>query len=187
MGQAKQRGTYEERVKMANKGLRLAEDTTISNTNNGVDNETSYDILVRMYQDVGLDELECGTLRLPVSANKLKEARNQLSHYTKAQLSNQLATAMKECNCDGIEILKHPEYKHLGAIMVAYLTHYQSWNMLELVMGDNPIPVLVDYYNNAPHRGPGRYEFVLRGSAGDWSNDFNEFEKTRIRFHPTKY
>ena len=29
MGQANRRGTYEERVKMANKGLRLAEDTTM--------------------------------------------------------------------------------------------------------------------------------------------------------------
>ena len=163
MGQAKNRGTYEERVKKAESKL------------------PNYDILLRMYRKYDDPEQLCGTMRVKVSGAEVKRVISDGSIFAKNQLSQALAQAIKKHDLKGDDIIKDPELINIGAMLIAYLSRFDTWRLLQQV--GNGGNVLVDY-NHESIKGPDGFNFTLRGNQGS-SEDYDRFESDRVCFWPT--
>ncbi len=160
MGQAKRRGTLEQRVKQAESKL------------------PNYDILLRMYRKYNDPEQLCGTMRAKVSGAEVKRAISEGSLFAKHQLSQALAQAIRKHDLKGDDIIKDPELINIGALFIAYLSRFDGWMLF-----GNGGNVLVDY-NHESIRGPGQFNFTLRGNQGS-SEDYDRFESDRVCFWPT--
>tara|TARA_R110000868_G_scaffold123968_4_gene327952 strand:+ start:127 stop:660 length:534 start_codon:yes stop_codon:yes gene_type:complete len=151
---------------------------------NLAENKTNFDILLRLYPDVGLDEAECGTIRIRLSKGDIKSAKAATAHCSKDDLSQALAFVCKECDYDGDKILKSEYNNKFGAMLAAYISTYNSFQMMG--MFDGTISFMMDHYGKAPHRGLNRFEFVLRYAISG-NNDFDAFESTRAAMCSPKY
>jgi len=160
MGQAKKRGTREDRVKQAQSDL------------------GDYDILLRMYRRYDDPEPLCGTLRTRPSGAEVKRAIDQGSRFAKHELSQTLAESFAKHDLNGEDLLKDPEMANLSAILIAYLSRFAGWPLFR--NGGN---LLVDY-NHESIKGPRHFNFTLRGNQGS-SDDYDLFESDRVCFWPT--
>ena len=161
MGQAKRRGTYQERVKQAQSKL------------------PNYDILLRMYRKYNDPEQLCGTMRVKVSGASARTAISEGRLLAKHQLSQALASIIRKHDLRGADIIKDSELAELvGPMLIAYLSRFNSWMLVK--NGGN---VLVDY-NHESIRGPDQFNFTLRGNIGS-SEEYDRFESDRVRFWPT--
>ena len=166
MGQAKNRGTYAERVKQAQS------------------KSVKYDILLRIYDRYDDPESKCGTIRVKTDSIKANQAIKELSNHSKNDLSGCLAWALAKHKLNGEAVINDPELAPFGNVFVAYLSRYDSWPLVTLTAGNN-MNLLVDF-NNQSQKGPGMFNFCLRGNQGG-SEAFDLFEQKRTAFWPTHY
>ena len=165
MGQAKQRGTYAERIAQAQA------------------NSHKYDILLRMYKKYDDPEAECGTLRLRPSYVEAQKTISAASDWPKNDLAQVIAQSIRKWDLNGSKIIKDPKLLNLGGIIVAYLSRFNCWPILQAKYSDQNI--LIDYYHESS-RGSNVFEFVLRGNQGS-TEEYDRFEQNRVCFWPTKH